>query len=94
MPNNQLTELLRDLRDLTKWADVSSLQLLRLSDALSAGGAVVPVRCRDCKYGRPNPFVGNIYCERDGRCSFQMIFQPNDFCSYGERRADGKAENN
>ncbi len=84
---NNLTELLRDVRGYTRGADVSTLQLIRLSDALTTGGAVVPVRCRECKHGRPNPFVGNIYCERDGRCSFQMIFQPNDFCSYGERKS-------
>lgn len=39
--------------------------------------AVEVVRCKDCKRN-----YSGIYCMRNS-----VVIQPNDFCSYGERRA-------
>ena len=46
--------------------------------------AVPIVRCKDCKYGWKNTITGHIYCQRDGRHSYEMVFEPNGFCNYGE----------
>lgn len=45
------------------------------------------VRCKDCKwYERRYPWNGNSY-----ECSYlEAPMDDNDFCSWGERREDGK----
>lgn len=52
--------------------------------------AVEVVRCKDCCYARG---FGGIKIERDevGICKFtQMSVEPEEFCSHGEPRAEGK----
>ena len=46
--------------------------------------AVIPVRCPQCKHFKPNP-ENDTYCS-----SVNGLTDPqeDDFCSYGERRAD------
>jgi hypothetical protein len=53
-------------------------------DRLPAADVVEVVRCRDCKHLVINPFGnGDICCRWD-----EWIYpEPNDFCSYGERKA-------
>lgn len=47
--------------------------------------AVPVVRCKDCKHYRNYP---------DGLCYLCAVcVEPDDFCSYGERRDDGKRGN-
>ena len=46
------------------------------------------VRCKDCKYAFHHP-LGYIYCHRDGRNAYEMVFRKDSFCSYGERK-DGE----
>lgn len=70
--------------DIRKWA-----VLVGDIDDAPTIDAVEVVRCKDCKHGWKNCATGNIYCQRDGRNSYEMIFKPDDFCSYGERRGDG-----
>lgn len=45
-------------------------------------------RCKDCQFGWKNVVTGNIYCQRDGRHSYEMVFEPNAFCSYGKPKED------
>ena len=45
----------------------------------------VVVRCRECKHALIHP-CGYVYCHRDGRNAYEMIFNIDDFCSYGERK--------
>ena len=45
-------------------------------------------RCKDCQFGWKNPVTGDIYCQRDGRHSYEMVFEPNAFCSYGRPKED------
>ena len=48
--------------------------------------AVEVVRCKGCKHWRPDDDIG--HCENpDGLDNYAL---PNDFCSYGERKNDGK----
>lgn len=45
-------------------------------------------RCKDCRFGWTNTITGNVYCQRDGRHSYEMVFEPNAFCSYGKPKGD------
>ena len=45
------------------------------------------VRCKDCKHAWTHP-CGYINCRRNSLVDHDMIFYPDDFCSYGERRSD------
>lgn len=54
----------------------------------STADVVEVVRCKDCKYAFHHP-LGYIYCHRDGRNAYEMVFKKDSFCSYGERR-DGE----
>ena len=45
--------------------------------------AVPVVRCRDCKHAWIHP-CGYVYCHRDGRNAYEMTFNLDSFCSYGE----------
>lgn len=47
--------------------------------------AVPVVRCRDCKHAWIHP-CGYVYCHRDGRNAYEMTFNLDSFCSYGERK--------
>ena len=47
--------------------------------------AVPVVRCRDCKHAWIHP-CGYVYCHRDGRNAYDMTFNLDSFCSYGERK--------
>lgn len=47
--------------------------------------AVEVVRCRDCKNAWIHP-CGYVYCHRDGRNAYEMTFNLDSFCSYGERK--------
>lgn len=63
------------------------------NDALDAATTQAPtidavevVRCKGCKHWRPDDDIG--HCENpDGLDNYAL---PNDFCSYGERKNDGK----
>ena len=53
---------------------------------------VVPVvRCQDCKYWNRD---GSCYSDDESHCTnpdgLDNYARPDDFCSYGERRGDGK----
>ena len=50
--------------------------------------AVPVVRCRDCKHAWIHP-CGYVYCHRDGRNAYEMTFNLDSFCSYGERKDNG-----
>ena len=54
----------------------------------STADVVDVVRCKDCKYAFRHP-LGNIFCNRDGRNVYEMVFKRDSFCSYGERK-DGE----
>ena len=47
--------------------------------------AVTVVRCKDCKHAWIHP-CGYVYCHRDGRNAYEMTFNLDSFCSYGERK--------
>lgn len=50
--------------------------------------AVPVVRCAECKHGCKSVQESVVFCQRDGRKGYEMVFKPGDFCSYGERRSD------
>ena len=47
--------------------------------------AVEVVRCKDCKHAWIHP-CGYVYCHMDGRNAYEMTFNLDSFCSYGERK--------
>lgn len=49
--------------------------------------AEIVVRCKDCKWDKPDIFMGKYWCTRFSGC-FEM--QPGDFCSYGEKMGGGE----
>ena len=60
--------------------------LIRLLEKAPAVDAVPVVRCRECKYYKPDEF--ECGCDFAGGLPY---VKPDDFCSYGERRAsDGE----
>ena len=54
-------------------------------DQASTIDAVPVVRCKDCKHAWIHP-CGYVYCHRDGRNAYEMTFNLDSFCSYGERK--------
>ena len=58
-----------------------------IEDAPASDVAEV-VRCRDCKHAWIHP-CGYVYCHRDGRNAYEMTFNLDSFCSYGERKDNG-----
>ena len=67
-------------------ADLTSLR--ELLEDTPAADVVDVVRCEYCKYAFRHP-LGYIYCHRDGRNAYEMVFRKDSFCSYGERQ-DGE----
>lgn len=53
--------------------------ILDLVDSIPTVDAVPVVRCKDCKYRDGTPGQPNILCAQ---------MHEDDFCSYGERRAE------
>jgi hypothetical protein len=64
----------------------------KVIDEVPSADVVEVVRCKDCKYFKPNAIIGVIEC---GTCIRVSSFEPleltnrieSDFCSYGERRS-------
>lgn len=47
--------------------------------------AVSVIRCRECKHAWIHP-CGYVLCHRDGRSSYEMVFNLDSFCSFGKRK--------
>ena len=58
--------------------------------------AVPVVRCWECKYSRINHLMKKdiLSCENIDVCGEEYLFErnPNDFCSYGERKESADNE--
>ena len=50
--------------------------------------AVEVVRCRNCKFFRAMKYSGSTYCKRTVETYGIRITNPEDFCSYGERKEE------
>lgn len=58
--------------------------------SIPAADVAPVVRCQDCKHAWIHP-CGYVYCHRAGRNTYEMTFNLDSFCSYGERRTkDGE----
>ena len=62
--------------------------LKRYVTRVPAADVAPVVRCRDCKHAWIHP-CGYVYCHRDGRNTYEMTFNLDSFCSYGERKDNG-----
>ena len=62
--------------------------LKRYITRVPAADVAPVVRCRDCKHAWIHP-CGYVYCHRDGRNAYEMTFNLDSFCSYGERKDNG-----
>lgn len=81
----------RAIVDACNSLELYSFEYAKLEDALNKIPAVdvAPVvRCRDCKHAWIHP-CGYVYCHRDGRNAYEMTFNLDSFCSYGERKDNG-----
>lgn len=60
---------------------------ITIADLLVEKGIVIPVYCKDCEYRKKAKVneKGFLICPASG-----MEITETDFCSYGERRTDGK----
>lgn len=64
---------------------IIQMDLLKLPTA-----DVTPVvRCKDCKWDRPDTLLDKHWCSRLLGC---MEVRADDFCSYGERKDCGDAD--
>ena len=59
---------------------MNAIQFVKLVKKIESGQLVEVVRCRDCK-----SYNGHRYCNYLAEAVLD-----DDFCSYGERRTDGK----
>lgn len=65
---------------------------LTIIGALPSVDAVEVVRCENCKHYKKSEVSDRMMCWRkdvDGQ-PVCYDFNPNDFCSYGKRRTDGR----
>ena len=67
----------------------SSVILEEYAEELVRQGAIVPVRCKDCKHAYINSFSaqsGIVLCKflTNRANGDQVITQQDDYCSYGE----------
>ena len=78
----------KDIRFVSPKAEKGVLMAISKLREAPAADVVEVVRCKDCKYAFHHP-LGYIYCHRDGRNAYEMVFKKDSFCSYGERK-DGE----
>lgn len=81
----------RAIVDACNSLELYSFEYAKLEDALNkipAADVVPVVRCQDCKHAWIHP-CGYVYCHRDGRNAYEMTFNLDSFCSYGERKDNG-----
>ena len=71
--------------DKAKAFGYDAIEILAEVHYMPAADAVPVVRCKDCKHAWIHP-CGYVYCHRDGRNAYEMTFNLDSFCSYGERR--------
>lgn len=73
-------KLIQDIRSTGASKDLVEAIVCRIN-LHRAADVVEVVRCKDCKW-----------CSQSGLCNLYISFtpsmKPDDFCSYGERRAD------
>ena len=74
---------LQELQESSDWAYYTDL--VRSAPAVDA---VEVVRCKDCKHFYDTDINLHHKCKRGGSQVWDVKFTENDFCSYGERRAD------
>ena len=59
----------------------------KLADHLIKNGVVPVVRCCDCKHRQENPDIDNTcYLTCNKTYGIQGTIEPDDYCSYGERK--------
>lgn len=61
-------------------------------DACPTVDAVVVTRCKDCKHFNRNSMECEneaVSTDHEGGAEYSLNFEPDDFCSYGERKDEG-----
>lgn len=66
----------------TDYSECVDFDIIRSAPAVDA---VPVVRCFECKHGWTHP-CGYVLCHRDGRSSYEMVFDLDSFCSFGKRK--------
>lgn len=62
--------------------------VISMLEALPAADVAPVVRCKDCKHFYDTDINPHHVCKRGGSQVWDVEFMADDFCSYGERRAD------
>ena len=72
----------KELRDALYEADAVTMQGIKIINQFPAVNAVPVVRCRECKHCDPE----NHHCDHHMGTAAPLRRNPDDFCSYGERK--------
>ena len=87
---NDTEKLIRDLRLLGKYSELEPNWLLVAADKIEElSKRVEVVRCKDCKWCKlcyPAKAIGEEAIEEYYCNMFKQYREPDDFCSYGERK--------
>ena len=72
-------------------------RLMQYEDAEESEAIVRVVRCKDCQYGETlnsENFLCKMHSEEPDQIStgYNLVMEPDDYCSYGESRAEMEAE--
>ena len=72
-------------------------RLTQYEDAEESEGIVRVVRCKDCQYGETlnsENVLCKMHSEEPDQIStgYNLVMEPDDYCSYGESRAATEAE--
>ena len=69
---------------------LAHLSLCAAGDLIEKG-VTIPVRCKDCKHREESPWFDGYRCGNpDEGMASGVVLRDNDFCSYGERKDNGK----
>jgi hypothetical protein len=79
-------ELERQIKEAFKDNPYAMGQMLRWIRKQPTVDAVEVVRCKDCKKCGVLEHIGKLYCKEPMGCLGCVQTEPNNFCSYGERK--------
>lgn len=74
------------IENIAKIEDLRTLSTKTIGEAISktpTADVVEVVRCKDCRMFAQNKEAFVSYCKREHK---NLTVNPNDFCSYGERK--------
>jgi hypothetical protein len=81
---NAGTDVLERASEIEYIAGFSYELVIEILDNIPAADVAPVVRCKDCKYYKPDEYESGCECDS----GLVYVKANDDFCSYGERRTD------